>query len=70
MPLYLVLFLIVVAVGGLGRMRARCVAALVIGVFDSCWKYLFAEGGGLFVYALTIAVLLVRPRVFRPRARP
>ena len=39
--LYLVLFLIVVAVGGLGSLKGTLVAALVLGVVDTGGKYMF-----------------------------
>jgi len=58
---YLVLFLIVVTVGGLGTIRGAFVAAIVLGVIDNAGKYLWPEGGAFFIYAVTIAVLLVRP---------
>ena len=59
---YLVFFLIVVAVGGLGSIRGAFVAALLIGVTDTAGKYLWPDGGGFFIYAITIAVLLAMPR--------
>ena len=65
--LYLVLFLIVVAVGGLGSLKGTLVAALVIGVFDTGGKYLLSDAGGFFVYAVTVAVLLVKPAGFYGR---
>ncbi len=58
---YLVLFMIVVAVGGLGTIRGPFVAALVLGVIDNGGKYLWPEGGAFFIYAVTIAILLARP---------
>jgi branched-chain amino acid transport system permease protein len=58
---YLVLFLIVVAVGGLGSIKGTVLAALVLGVFDNAGKYLYPDGGGFFIYAVTVALLLVRP---------
>ena len=58
---YLVLFLIVVAVGGLGSIRGAFVAALVLGVIDNAGKYLWPDGGAFFIYAVTIALLLIRP---------
>jgi len=58
---YLVLFLIVVAVGGLGTIRGTFVAALALGVIDNAGKYLWPEGGAFFVYAVAIAILLWRP---------
>ncbi len=65
--LYLVLFLIVVVVGGLGSLKGTLLAALVLGIFDTAGKYLFADAGGFFIYAVTVAVLLVRPAGFYGR---
>jgi branched-chain amino acid transport system permease protein len=65
--LYLVLFLIVVAVGGLGSLKGTLVAALVLGVFDTAGKYLFADAGGFFIYAVTVVVLLIKPAGFYGR---
>lgn len=58
---YLVFFLIVVAVGGLGSIRGAFVAALILGIVDTAGKYLWPDGGAFFIYALTIAILLVKP---------
>ncbi|MBT3536827.1 MAG: branched-chain amino acid ABC transporter permease [Rhodospirillaceae bacterium] len=58
---YLVFFLIVVAVGGLGSIRGAFVAALLLGLIDTAGKYLWPDGGAFFIYAVTIAILLVRP---------
>ena len=65
--LYLVLFLIVVAVGGLGSLKGTLLAALVIGVIDTGGKYLYAEAGGFFIYAITVIVLLIKPAGFYGR---
>ena len=59
--LYLVLFLIVVAVGGLGSLKGTLLAALVLGIVDTGGKYLLADAGGFFVYAVTVVVLLIKP---------
>jgi len=59
---HLVYFLIVVAVGGLGTIRGPFVAAMLLGVSDTAFKYLLPEFGAFFIYALTMAVLLWRPR--------
>jgi len=58
---YLVFFLIVVAVGGLGSIRGAFIAALILGIIDTAGKYLWPDGGAFFIYALTIAILLVKP---------
>ena len=47
---YLVIFLIVVAVGGLGRITGVFYAALIIGVLDFVLKIYFPQGGTLFIY--------------------
>ena len=64
----LVYFLIVVAVGGLGSIRGPFVAALLIGIADTGFKYLLPELGAFFIYALTMAILLWRPRGLFGRA--
>jgi branched-chain amino acid transport system permease protein len=65
--IYLVLFLIVVAVGGLGSLKGTLLAALVLGIFDTGGKYLFADAGGFFIYAVTVVVLLLKPAGFYGR---
>jgi branched-chain amino acid transport system permease protein len=59
---YLVFFLIVVAVGGLGRITGVFYASLIIGVLDFALKLYVPQGGTLFIYALTILLLLWRPQ--------
>jgi branched-chain amino acid transport system permease protein len=59
---YLAYFLIVVAVGGLGRVSGVFFAALLIGVLDFMLKIEFPKGGTMFIYALTLVLLLARPR--------
>ncbi|MEO8719237.1 MAG: branched-chain amino acid ABC transporter permease, partial [Burkholderiales bacterium] len=66
---YLAYFLIVVAVGGLGRVRGVFAAALLIGVLDFVLKVEFPKGGTMFIYALAMILLLVRPQgLFGKRA--
>lgn len=59
---YLVFFLIVVAVGGLGRVTGVFYAAALIGVLDFVLKQYVPRGGTLYIYALTILLLLWRPQ--------
>ena len=59
--IYLVFFLLVVAVGGLGSFKGTLLAALILGIFDTAGKYLYADAGGFFIYAIAMAILLVRP---------
>ena len=59
---YLAYFLIVVAVGGMGRISGVFFAALLIGVLDYVLKIHFPKGGTIFIYALTLILLLWRPQ--------
>ena len=59
---YLAYFLIVVAVGGLGRVTGVFCAALLIGVLDFTLKIYFPKGGTMFIYLLTLGFLLARPQ--------
>jgi branched-chain amino acid transport system permease protein len=58
---YLVYFLMVVSVGGLGSIRGPFVAALSLGIGDTACKYLVPEFGAFFVYIAMIGLLLWRP---------
>ena len=64
---HLVYFLIVVAVGGLGSIKGPFLAALLLGISDTAFKYLFPQFGGFFIYAVTVAVLLIKPAGFYGR---
>jgi branched-chain amino acid transport system permease protein len=59
---YLVYFLIVVSVGGLGSVIGVYYAALLLGVLDFVLKLYLPVGGTIFIYALTILLLLLRPQ--------
>jgi branched-chain amino acid transport system permease protein len=65
---YLVYFLMVVAIGGLGSIRGPFVAALLLGMGDTACKYLVPELGAFFVYAAMIGLLLWRPNGLFGRA--
>src|SRR5215831_5590917 len=58
---YLVYFLIVVSVGGLGRVAGVYYASLLLGVLDFVLKLYLPKGGTVFIYVLTILLLLWRP---------
>jgi len=64
----LVYFLIVVAIGGLGNIRGPFLAALLVGIADSACKYWIPQFGAFFIYAMTMAILLWRPRGLFGRA--
>ena len=59
---YLVYFLIAVSVGGLGSVIGVYYAALILGVLDFVLKLYLPKGGTMFLYALTILLLLWRPQ--------
>ena len=59
---YLVFFLIVVSVGGLGSIFGVFWASIIIGVLDFVLKKYIPQGGTLFIYVLTIMLLLWRPQ--------
>ncbi len=65
---YLVYFLMVVSIGGLGSIRGPFVAALLLGIGDTACKYLVPELGAFFVYAAMIGLLLWRPQGLFGRA--
>jgi branched-chain amino acid transport system permease protein len=58
---YLVYFLLVVSVGGLGSIKGTLLAALALGISDIGGKYLVPELGAFIIYLLMVALLLWRP---------
>jgi len=58
---YIVYFLIVVAVGGLGNIKGPFVAALAIGLSDTACRYFLPEAGSIFIFAFVFIVLIWRP---------
>lgn len=58
---YIVYFLIVVAVGGLGSIKGPFIAALVIGLSDTACRYLLPEAGSIFIFIFVFVVLMWRP---------
>lgn len=58
---FLVLFLIVVSVGGLGSVGGALLAACVVGVIDMMGKYFLPEIGSFIIYAVMVALLMWRP---------
>jgi branched-chain amino acid transport system permease protein len=65
---YMVLFLIVVAVGGSGSIAGSFVAALGLAVVDTATRYLFPGYGTIFFYAVMMVILMLRPRGLLGRA--
>jgi branched-chain amino acid transport system permease protein len=65
---HLIYFLIVVSVGGLGSITGPFLAAVLLGVSDTAFKYLLPEFGAFFIYVLTLVILLWRPHGLFGRA--
>ena len=63
---YLVLFLVVVAVGGLGSFKGSFVAAITIGVVETAGKFLFTDIAAFLLFALVFLLLLWRPNGLLP----
>jgi len=59
---YLVYVLIIVSVGGMGTISGTLIAGLALGIADVAGKYYFPDFGGFGIYAITILVMLWRPR--------
>jgi len=65
---YMVLFLIVVAVGGLGSITGSFMAAIGLGIIDTASRYLVPDYGTIFFFGCVIAILAVRPAGLMGRA--
>jgi branched-chain amino acid transport system permease protein len=59
---YLVLVLVVVAVGGMGSIAGSLVAALTLGTIDTASKYLASDWGSLFFFLAMALLLAWRPQ--------
>ena len=59
---FMVYFLLVVVVGGVGTIHGAAAAAIVLGIFDIAGKYYFPAIGAFIIYALMVLLLLAFPR--------
>lgn len=59
---YLVLVLVVVAVGGMGSIAGSLVAALALGIVETASKYFASQWGSLFFFAAMALLLAWRPQ--------
>jgi branched-chain amino acid transport system permease protein len=67
---YLVLVLVVVAVGGMGSISGSLVAALSLGVIETASKYFASQWGSLFFFLAMALLLAWRPEgLLQNRAR-
>ncbi|MFY7961765.1 MAG: branched-chain amino acid ABC transporter permease [Elsteraceae bacterium] len=58
---FMIYFLIVVTVGGTSGLVGAFLAALLLGIADVAGKYYIPEVGAFIIYAVMVAVLIVRP---------
>lgn len=65
---YMVLFLIVVAVGGMGSIPGSFLAALGLGTLDTATRYLVPDIGSIAFVALVMFLLALRPHGLLGRA--
>jgi branched-chain amino acid transport system permease protein len=63
---YLVLFLVVVGVGGLGNFKGSFVAAMLFGIVDTAAKFLVPASSAYVFYGLVLVLLLWRPNGLMP----
>lgn len=63
---YLVLFLVVVGVGGVGNFKGSFLAAIALGVIDTAGKYYLPAVSAYLFYGTIIALLLWRPQGLIP----
>jgi branched-chain amino acid transport system permease protein len=53
----------------MGSLWGAFLAALILGFLDNAGKYLWPEGGGFFIYVVTVVLLLARPDGLLARSR-
>ena len=63
---YLVLFLVVVGVGGIGNFKGSFVAAIALGIIDTCGKFLLPQAAAYLFYGAVLILLLLRPHGLMP----
>ena len=63
---YVVLFLVVVIVGGEGSFKGSFVAAMALGIIDTLGKYFFSAASAYMLYAAVFVLLLWKPQGLLP----
>jgi branched-chain amino acid transport system permease protein len=66
---FMIYFLIVVTVGGTSTITRPFLAAMVLGTADVAGKYFVPQIGAFIIYALMVAVLLLKPEGLFARSR-
>jgi len=67
---YMVLFLMVVIVGGMGSVGGTFLAALGLGILDTAARYIIPDFGAIVFYLMMIVVVLLRPNGLLGRVQP
>jgi len=65
---YVLYFMIVVVLGGMGTIRGPFLAALLLGVADAACRYFWPQLGAVFIFLVVFVVLFVRPQGLLRRA--
>ncbi len=65
---YIVYFLIVVAMGGVGNIKGSLLAALILGICDVEGKYYIPQTGAFMIYLVMVLTLVFRPQGLFGRA--
>ncbi|MBF8178212.1 branched-chain amino acid ABC transporter permease [Herminiimonas contaminans] len=58
---YMVYFLLVVSVGGVGTIRGPLIGAMILGIFDVSGKYYVPDIGAFVIYGLMVILLIAFP---------
>jgi branched-chain amino acid transport system permease protein len=66
---YMVIFLVVVSVGGAGSILGALIACLMLSAVDTTGRYLLPDFGNFFFYAAVIVIVSAFPRGFFGRAQ-
>jgi branched-chain amino acid transport system permease protein len=66
---FMLYFLIVVTVGGTSSLTGPLLAALLLGIADVMGKYFVPQLGAFIIYAMMLAVLMIRPNGLFARGR-
>jgi branched-chain amino acid transport system permease protein len=66
---FMIYFLIVVSVGGTSGIAGPFLASLILGIADVAGKYYVPQIGAFVIYAVMIAILVIRPQGLLARAR-
>jgi branched-chain amino acid transport system permease protein len=58
----MILFLVVISVGGTSTITGPFFASILLGVADVTGKYFIPSIGGFIIYTIMVVVLILRPQ--------